>query len=319
MIRHLHRGMLAAGTVLVASLGLAASVAADYPEQPVRIIVPYSPGGSTDAVFRIVAEVLERELDQNVVIVNVQGAGGGIGMLEAVQAEPDGYTLGVYNTNSEILQAVGSAEFTTEQMQPVALLGDTILAVTVRGDSPYETIGEFRDAALENPGELSVAMGHGNLAHFVSVLFAEGLGADVQLVNVGSGAEKKAAVLGGHLTAMVEPTASVIGEHREGELRILAVFHRERLEGLPDVPTASEFGIDVTLPQTLGVFVPQGTPEDRVQVLTDAIAAIADDEEAMERLERLHLVWNFMPPEDFAAYREEIREAVFSVKEKAGF
>ena len=270
-------------------------------------------------MFRIVAETLERELGQSVVIVNVQGAGGGIGMLEAVQAEPDGYTLGVYNTNSEILQAVGSAEFTTEQMQPVALLGDTILAVTVRGDSPYETIDDFREAANANPGDLSVAMGHGNLAHFVSVLFAEGLEADVQLVNVGSGAEKKAAVLGGHLTSMIEPTTSVIGEHREGELRILAVFHDERLESLSDVPTAREFGIDVTLPQTLGVFVPQGTPEDRVQILTDAIARIADDAEAMERLERLDLVWDYMSPEEFKAYRQEIRDSVFSVKEKAGF
>lgn len=304
---------------LTASAGLASPAAAEYPEQPVRIIVPYSPGGSTDAVFRIVAESLERELGQRVVIVNVQGAGGGIGMLEAVQAEPDGYTLGVYNTNSEILQAVGSAEFTTEQMQPVALLGDTILAVTVRGDSSYETIGDFREAAQANPGELSVAMGHGNLAHFVAVLFAEGLEGDVRLVNVGSGAEKKAAVLGGHLTAMIEPTTTVIGEHREGELRILAVFHDERLENLPDVPTAQEFGIDVTLPQTLGVFVPQGTPEDRVQILADAIGRIADDEEAMERLERLDLVWNYMPPAEFEAYRQEIREAVFSVKEKAGF
>lgn len=319
MTRSIRRGTIAIGLGLALGLAAATPGQADYPDQPIRIVVPYAPGGSTDAVFRIVAETLERELGQSVVIVNVQGAAGAIGMLEVVQADPDGYTLGVYNTNAEIVQAVGAAEFTTEQMQPVALLGDTILTVTVRGDSEYETLSQFQEAAQANPGQLSLAMGHGSLAHFVSVLLAEGLEADVRIVNVGDGAAKKAAVLGGHTTALIEPTTSLVAQHREGELRILAVFNDARLEGLPDVPTAMEHGIDVTLPQTLGVFVPQGAPDDRVQMLADAIAKIADDEEAMERLERLDLIWKYMPPAEFEAYRAEIREAVFSVKELAGF
>ena len=313
------RAAMTAALVTAFGLALGAPAEASYPEQPIRIVVPYAPGGSTDAVYRIVAEKLEEVLGQTVVIVNIQGAGGGIGMLEVVQAEPDGYTLGVYNTNSEILQAMGSAEFTTEQMQPVALLGHTVLTVTVKGDSPYETLADFRDAAKANPGQLSIAMGIGQLAQFVSILLAEGLEADLRIVNVGDGAAKKAAVLGGHTTALVEPTSSLVAQHREGELRILSVFHTERLSGLPDVPTAQEFGVDVTLPQSVGIFVPAGTPADRVQVLADAVARIADDAEAMERLERLDMIWDFRGPEGFETFRQGMREAVFSVKETAGF
>jgi len=321
-MRKLSRRVLAA---TLAAAGIAALMAggapaqAAYPEQPVTIIVPYSPGGSTDTQVRLIAEVLEDELGQSIVIRNTTGAGGAIGMAEAADAEPDGYTLGIYNTNTEVLQATGNAEFRSEDLVPVALFGQGYLTVAARGDGAFKSLRDVKEAAAASPGEVSVAMGRGSLAQFVAVLLEERLGEDLALVNVGSGAQKKAAVLGGHEDTLIEPAASLVDLHEAGELRILALFAPERSEELPDVPTAKEQGVDLVAAQALGLFAPPGTPADRVQVLAAAVKAVEDNPEVFNRLKELGLEWNYRAGDDYRQYMQDLRELVFSVKEKAGY
>jgi tripartite-type tricarboxylate transporter receptor subunit TctC len=312
-------GVALAAAGLAGLLGSAAPTEAAYPEQTVTIIVPYSPGGSTDTQVRLIAEVLEEQLGQNIIIKNTTGAGGAIGMAEAASAEPDGYTLGIYNTNAEVLQATGSAEFQSADLVPVALFGEGYLTVAAKGDSQFESLQDVKEAAATNPGEISVAMGRGTLAQFVAVLLEERLGEDLALVNVGSGAQKKAAVLGGHEDTLIEPAASLVDLHDAGELRILALFAPERSDDLPDVPTAKEQGVDLVAAQALGLFAPEGTPEEAVRVLADAVKAVEDDPEVFGRLQELGLEWNYKAGEDYRRYMQDLRELVFSVKESAGY
>ena len=135
---------------------------AEYPDKPIKIIVPYAPGGSTDVLVRLTAQHLEPIIGQTIVIVNVKGAGGSIGMYEAAKAKPDGYTFGMYLTNTEVSMATGVASFKPEDLQPVALLGDMYLTVTAKGDGPYNNLTDLQAAAQKDPGEVGIAMGQSN-------------------------------------------------------------------------------------------------------------------------------------------------------------
>lgn len=314
-------GTLGAGLVMAAltAFTVGGPAVAAFPEKPVTIIIPYSPGGSTDNQVRMIAAVMEKKLGEQIIIKNTTGAGGSVGMAEAARAAPDGYTLGVYNTNTEVLQATGNAEFSSMDFVPVALFGKGYLTVTAKGDGPYQSIADFKAAAAKTPGSLSVAMGRGSLAQFTAVLFEDRLGEKLKLVNVGGGAKKKAAVLGGHEDVLIEPAASLFDMHKGGKLKILALFAPERLDSLPDVPTAQEQGVDLVAAQALGLFAPKGTPADRVKVLADAVKGVESDAETAGRLKSLGMVWDYKTGEDFRAYMNELRELVFSVKEKAGY
>ena len=311
-------------TFSVATMGLAAAMSfaapahAEFPEKPVTVIVPYSPGGSTDVLVRLTAKHLEPILGQPIVIKNIDGAGGALGMLETTQAKPDGYTLGMYLTNTEVAMATGVAAFGSGDLKPVALIGDMYLTITGKGDGPYQSLADLKSAAQEQPGEVGVAMGQGMLAHFAAAMVEEALEEDLKLVNVGGGAQKKAAVMGGHVETMAEPTPGVLAQHNAGELKMIAVLAPERLPFLPDVPTAREQGFDIVSIQTNGFFAPAGTPDERVQVIADAVKQLEDDEAYQQRLEEQNLVWNYKGPEEFAAYMEELHAAIQQTAESMG-
>ena len=309
--------ILAAATVAVGIAPMTAIAA--YPERPVTVIIPYKPGGSTDTTLRLIAQVLEKELGQKILLKNTSGAAGATGMAEAFRSKPDGYTLGTYNTNTEIVQATGNAEFDSEDMVPVALFGDGYLTVTAKGDGPYMNLADVKKAALAKPNTVSVAMGRGTLAQFGAVLLAERLGAPLKIVNVGNGAKKKAAVLGGHEDTLLEPAASLVDLHNAKKLRILAIFAPNRVDFLPNVPTAKEQGVDLVASQVLGLFAPKGTPADRVKVIADAVSKVPEHKEIYARLMKFGLVWNFKAGDDFRAFMRENKKMMFSVKEKAGF
>lgn len=294
------------------------AVQAAFPEKAVKIIVPYAPGGSTDVLVRITAKHLEPLLGQSIVIVNIEGAGGSVGMLEATRAKADGYTLGMYLTNSEVAMATGVAAFKLEDMVPVALLGDMYLAITVKGNGPYKSLKDMKADAEKRPGQVSVAMGQGMLAHFAAAMVEDGMGADLKLVNVGGGAKKIAAVMGGHVDTMAEPTPGVLGMHQSGDLRVIAVLAPERLSFLPNVATAKEQGIDVVSIQTNGFFAPKGTPQDRIDVIAEAISKLSGDVAYQKRLKELNLVWNYKSPKEFGSYMKELHANIQKTAEKMG-
>ena len=312
------RGLLSICVVLAVMAVTTLPVGAEYPEKPIKIIVPYAPGGSTDVLVRLTAKHLEPIIGQTIVIVNVKGAGGSIGMFEAVKAKPDGYTFGMYLTNTEVSMATGVAAFKPEDLQPVALLGDMYLTVTAKGGGPYGNLSDLQAAAQKDPGKVGIAMGQGMLAHFAAAMVEEGMGVDLKLVNVGGGAKKRAAVMGGHVDTMAEPTPGVQSQHKAGQLQILAVLAPERLPFLPDIPTAKEQGFDITSIQTNGFFAPKGTPSDRIEKYAAAVGKLSDDMAYQDKLKQLNLVWNYMGPEEMAAYMKDLNATISGVAKDMG-
>ena len=319
-MRKITVSIIAIVSVLVLVVSFAPSVtAADYPAKPIRLIIPFPPGGSTDALYRVFALYLEKELNQKIVILNSKGGGGSVGMLKTIKAKPDGYTLGIYMTNTEVVQAVRMAKFTNEDMTPVALLGDLYLTVTVLGSSPIKNLEDYADAARKNPGKVGLAMGHGSLAQFVAAMVEEGLDVDLKLVNAGGGAQKKAAVLGGHVEALIDPTSSLMSMHKANQLRIIAVMSPERLEFLPEVPTAKEQGCNVIASQTYGVMGPKGIPQDRVDKVAAAIKRALDNPECREKVRNLNLIIDYKAGDEFKKHIQTVRNQIFDVAKKLGY
>lgn len=293
---------------------------ADYPaDQPVRIIIPFPPGGTTDTVFRTVQPYFQKALGQDVVIVNMKGAGGAVGTQAAIDAAPDGYTLGTLQTNTMIAQAVGLGDYTDEDYVPAVSIGFMPLAITVKGDSNIQDLQDFKAAAEADPGEIGIAMGVGTLAHFVAQMTENALGVDLELINAGGGAQKKAAVLGGHATSMIDPPPGVLGLHESGDARILAVFGPERAGPLPDVPTASEQGVELNAFQMKGFFVPKGTPQNVIQTLGTALCSLAGNQDLQTKLAALAVTWRCEIGGDFAEWVGETREGVNELAAQMGY
>ncbi|MEM8579879.1 MAG: tripartite tricarboxylate transporter substrate binding protein [Pseudomonadota bacterium] len=303
------------GAMLFASAAIA-----EYPgDQTVRIIIPFPPGGTTDTVFRTVQPYFQEALGQDIVIVNMKGAGGAVGTQAAIDASPDGYTLGTLQTNTMIAQAVGLGDYQDEDYVPAVSIGFMPLAITVKGDSPIQNLQEFKDAAEGSPGEVGIAMGVGTLAHFVAQMTENTLGVDLELINAGGGAQKKAAVLGGHATSMIDPPPGVIGLHESGDARILAVFGPERVGPLPDVPTASEQGVELNAFQMKGFFVPKGTPDEVIQTLGDALCSLGDNEELQGKLAALAVSWRCEIGTEYAEWVDETRADVNALAGQMGY
>lgn len=303
-----------------ASLTFATAALADYPaDQTVRIIIPFAPGGTTDTVFRTIQPYFQEALGQDIVIVNMKGAGGAIGTQAAIDAAPNGYTLGTLQTNTMIAQAVGLGDYEDADYVPAASIGFMPLAITVKGDSAIQNLQEFREAALAAPGELSIAMGVGTLAHFVAQMTENALGVELNLINAGGGAQKKAAVLGGHATTMIDPPPGVLGLHASGDARILAVFGPERVGPLPDVPTAQEQGVDLVAFQMKGFFVPKDTPAEVIQTIGEALCSLGDNEEMQGKLAALAVTWRCEIGGDFSSWVNDTRADVNELAAQMGY
>lgn len=276
------------------------TVASDYPQKPVRLIIPYNPGGSSDVIMRLTAMQLEKYLGTEIVVKNVPGAGGSIGWTEASNAKPDGYTITQLTNAMLVKKAIGASEVGVEDFDPVANIGFVALTVSGKGDGPYGSLADYKAAAEASPGEIGLAMGVGTPAQFVAAQVEKATGTDLKLVNAGGGAQKKTAVLGGHVDALIEPVAGVAALHDSGELRILAVLSPERLEFLPDVPTAREQGVELVTRLFYGFGVPKGVPEDRKEILADAIRQLENDEEYQDGLKKIRFNWGFLPAGPFS-------------------
>lgn len=317
-MRQLTRIAAVAVVMAVAAVPWGAARAA-YPDKPIKIIVPYSPGGTSDVVTRILAEHLEKQLGQKVIIVNVNGGGGAVGWKQVQGARPDGYTLGVSVDSIAVMEATKATDFTYDDFDHVAMWGNVYLTVFASGDGPYESFGDYKKAAVATPGKIGLAMGRGTPAQFIAALVEEGMGADLNLVNVGGGAQKKAAVLGGHVDAGIEPTPGVIGQTRAGQLRILGILAKERLQYLPEIPTAAEQGVDVEAFLSYGLMAPKDTPVDRLETIDKAVAALAGIAEMKAQNQKVNMVWNYKSRTEYLEHLKTVRARMSRIGKLLGY
>lgn len=313
-----HHGVAAA---LLASLALAGPAQAqeDWPSQPIELIVPWSAGGGTDRLARAIAPLLEEELGVSVPVINRPGGTGVVGHTAIANAEPDGYTMGFITPQLLTGPILGMTELSYHDLQPLAMINADPGAVTVSAEAPWDTLGEFLDYAKEHPGEVRVGnSGPGGTWHIVAVSLEREAGLDLIHTPYDGAAPAITDMLGGHIEA-VTVSAVEVGPQVEGGLaKMLAVTATERLDAFPDVPTAEEAGLPLDLGTWRGLAVPEGTPDDVVQRLQDALRAVVEDEEFQAFMQEEGFGLRFLPADEFVNFLEAQEAAYEAFFEQEG-
>lgn len=270
----------ALSAALAVAAGCAAAGAAfaqdGYPAKPVRIVVPYPPGGAVDQVTRRVAQKLTEQTGQSFFVENKAGATGTIGAQQVAKSAPDGYTLMANDTTYSILPHVFSKlPFDHERdLVPVAGFNFAPMALVVNAESRFKTLGELVGHAKANPGKLNYGTGGaGTTPHFATEALASAAGIEVTHVPFKGAGEATLALLSGTIDFQIASTPGVMGQVKGGKVRLLGISGDKRLAALPDVPTFAEAGVkDYSVINFTGLWAPKGTPAPVVQRLQKEIA-----------------------------------------------
>ncbi len=247
-----------------------AESAANFPERAVELVNPWAAGGSHDAHARAIASEIADILGEPMTVSIKSGGAGAVGATAvAKQSKPDGYTLLLGDQTSVMARPIAEdLDYTWEDFRPVAQINDSPIVITVPGDSPFDSIEDFIEAAKTAPGELQYGSVTGLGPDQIPVeLMLQDAAIDVGHVPFEGGGPSYRAVLAGDVDMAPLFPAAVTKDVAEGRLKALAVTSPERIPGLPDVPTLKESGIDVEWEMFRTVFAPKDTPDDVVEAL----------------------------------------------------
>jgi tripartite-type tricarboxylate transporter receptor subunit TctC len=263
--------------VVVTALPISSRIARAqaYPARPVRVIVPFGPGGNADVLGRIIAQKLSERFGEQFYVENVSGAGGNIGVGRAALAEPDGHTILVtppsYVINPALYEKVPYDARTS--FDPVTLAVSTSVVLAIHPSVPARTLKDLIALIKVNPGKYNYATaGVGTPGHMVGEMLCQSLRLDlVHIPYTGAGLAIESTVAGQTTMSLAAP-APIVQLVKDGELRALAVAYRTRLQALSDVPTMAEAGYpDIEFDNWFGVFVPAGTPGEIIALLNREI------------------------------------------------
>lgn len=277
-------------TAMLAAMSSAAFAQA-YPTQPITVIVPFSAGGPTDTVTRLVAQAMSKELGQQVVVENVGGAGGTLGAARVAQADNDGYTL--------LLHHIGMATTTIlyrelpydvfEDFEHIGLVTEVPMTLVARPDFEPENIEEVIAYVQENGDNVMYAnAGIGAASHLCGLLFMDAIDTQMTTIPYQGTGPAIADLMGGQVDLMCDQTTNTTNQIREGSIKAYAVSVPERLETLSDLPTLQEAGLDdFNVSIWHGLYAPAGTPDEAIETLTAALQTALQDEHVIERFQDL--------------------------------
>jgi tripartite-type tricarboxylate transporter receptor subunit TctC len=265
-------------------LAAATAQAADaWPSRPVRVVVPYGPGGAVDVATRKMAQMLSTQTGQTFIVENKPGATGTIGVSQAARAAPDGYTLVANDTTYSLLPHIfKKLPFDPAQdLQPVSAFVFAPMALAVSADSPYLKLDDLIAQARSHPNEITYGSGGpGTTPHFAAEGLALATGVKFMHVPFKGAAEATQAVLGKVIDFQFASTTGIMGPVQGGQLRLLAVSGDQRLAVLPEVPTFAEAGVkDFGVVNWTGLWVPKGTPAEVTERLQREVAKAMASEE----------------------------------------
>jgi len=289
------------GALACAGLGaLSASLAQPYPTHAVTLMVPYGAGGPLDTLTRIVSDRMRVSLGQPIVIENITGASGVIGVGRAVRAEPDGYTVSVGNWPTHVVNGAAFAlpYDLLRDIEPVALLSSNPYLIVARNGLPAKNLSELIAILKANPDKLTLGTaGPGSGQHVGGIYFQNATGTALRFVpyRAGSSAIMKDLVAG-HIDLTFDQVISALPYVRNGQIKAYAATADVRLPAAPDIPTVDEAGAPgVYISSWSGLWVPKGTPKTVIQTLTSAAVDALADKDVRRRLEDLGQV---IPPRE---------------------
>jgi len=276
-----------------------------YPSHPVRLIVPYPPGGTSDNAARVVAERLSTALKQPFVVDNRGGAAGTIGAQATEAAKPDGYTLMLAPTAVLVITPhLRKVPYDPFGFEPIGLVATSPSIAVVSADSPVRSMKDFVALAKKEPGKLTFgSAGSGSITHLYGEVLKQRAGIDILHVPFKGSAESMNALLGKQIDVMIDPIA--LPQALAGKVRAIAIFGDRRIPQLPDVPTIVESGYDIDVPSWFGLFAPKGTPPAIIAKVSAELGKALREPETDQKLVKLNLFPAYL---DAAAFRKKLKE-----------
>jgi len=277
-------------TLVLAGFGIAGTSPADaqsYPSRPVTLVVPFAPGGPTDTIARIIAERMRAPLGQPVVVENVTGAGGSIGVGRVVRAPADGYTVSVGNLSSHVFNgAIYTLQYDLlNDLEPVALLSSQPLMFVAKKSMPANDLKEFIAWLKANPGKASQGTpGAGTAAHIAGAFLQIQTGTKFAFVPYRGTGPAMQDLVAGQIDFMIDTPTNSLPHVRAGSIKVYAVADRHRLDAAPDIPTVDEAGLPgFYFAFWQALWVPKGTPKEIVGKLNAAVVETLADSNVRQR------------------------------------
>jgi tripartite-type tricarboxylate transporter receptor subunit TctC len=285
--------VLATGIVIASALAQGSAVAQIYPVRPVTIVVPFAAGGPTDVLARVLGDHIRADLGQPVLIENVTGAGGSIGVGRVAAAAPDGYTVGAGHFGTHVANgAIYPLKYDlTRDLDPVARLPSNPMLVVTRRDFPAANLKELVAWLKANPGKATAGTaGAGSGAHIAGAFLANLVGAPLAFVPYRGTAPAMQDLVAGQIDLIVDQAANSLPQVRQGSIKALAVTATTRLAAAPEIPTSAEAGLPgLQMELWNGMWVPHGTPRHVVDKLNAAVVKALADPAVREKLATLGL------------------------------
>lgn len=297
------------GAVAGACSGL--TLAADYPTRPITIVVPFAAGGATDVLARLLADPMGKSLGQTVVVEDLTGAAGTIGVAKVAHAAPDGYTLCVGTLTTNVLTgALYKLDFNLlTDLVPIAELAYEPLMICVKNSLPAKNLKELIAWLKANPGKASVGIpGIGSTGNVAGISFQNATGTKFQFVPYRGDNPAVQDMMAGQIDMMIEPSSNFTAQVKAGTIRAIAVTAKTRLPNLPDVPTTDEAGLPGFYASIwLGMWAPKGTPSDvlaKIHAATVAALASTNVKDKLNALGQQVAARDLQSPQAFAAFQK---------------
>jgi tripartite-type tricarboxylate transporter receptor subunit TctC len=311
-----------ASAAVLASGGASAQT---YPSRPITLIAPFPAGGPLDTIARILSEPMRVALGQPIVIENVPGAGGNLGVGRLARAAPDGYTIGIGQWSTHVVNPITYKlpYDVLKDFEPIALLTNTPQVIIARKDFPAKDAKELLAWLKANPGKATAAtVGAAGGAQVSAVYFADAVGTKLQFVPFRGGGPAVQEMIAGRVDLMLDQGANALGHVRDGTLKAYAVMAKDRWPALPDVPSLDETGAKgLYVAYWHAMWAPKGTPKEIVAKLNGAVVHALADPKVKQRLAGVGQdIWprEQQTPEALAAYHKAETEKWWPIVKATG-
>jgi tripartite-type tricarboxylate transporter receptor subunit TctC len=285
------------------------ALASDYPKKPIKLIINFSAGGTTDTAARLMASKATEVLNQALICMNKKGAGGTLGVSEVARAKNDGYTVGTCNMPAvAIIPQIRKVPYKPfDDLIQVCAVMPYEYALLVRGDAPWNTWEEFTAYVKKNPGKVTYgSVGAGTTNHLATARIGKELGFDWKHVPFQGGVKSTAALLGGHVDMINNTMASVVSSIRAGKIKALLVTSEDRFSATPDVPTMKEKGFTFSQISYMSIVAPAGIPEEARMMISNAFKVAAADKGVLKSTGKLDLHPKFMDGKEYQTLLENL-------------
>ena len=312
-----------AGLALIAgalALPTAPASAQDYPAKDVRVVVPWGAGGGTDAISRKITTLAEDALGGTMYVENVEGGASATGIMEVMNAEPDGYTVGALTYDSVVTVPRQGllASYSLDKLAPIARITSEPDAIMVGKNAPFQTFDDMLEAAKESPGEVRVGIQNiGSRTHLAMLRLQELTGTEFDLIAYpGGAAPQKEALLSGEVDVVVTSLGDFAPLIQSGEAKGVIEFSESRNPTYSDVPTTKEAGLDLQIGSFILLAVPAGTPDEARTALTDAYKAAYDSDAFQTWVSDVGVTPSWIAGEEAEAWVEATQAELFQLMDE---